>query len=509
MGSCHYSGRARSRYVILNRVEVRPMRVFFGNPPWLRPGWFGVRAGSRWPHFEREGTPYMPFPFHMAYASATLKRAGHDTTQVDGCAEMISDGEFMARFNAFKPQIAVLEISTASLDVDRKFVRMVREAAGRDVTIVWVGAHSWLPEQEDILQSDPQVDYFIRGEYEYALLAVVEAIRDGKRVEQIPGLLHRDASGKTVTVPQGKLLKNIDEYPWPDREPLPMHKYYECDGALPAPNLQMWASRGCPFKCDFCIWPQLMYGGRNYRVRNETDIVAEVKDATDRYAMKSFYFDDDTFNIGKDRIASYARAFKEHDLTLPWGAMSRADTFDRKTLEIMVGAGLRFIKYGAESGDQGIVDAIEKSLDLRKVRDAVRWAKELGVSTHLTFSFGHPGETWETARKTIDFALELSPESLQFSLMQPFPGTELYKKVKKKGLLVIDDLSKYDGYSTSPVRTETLSPTDLESILREANHRWRQHTFVRGVRKQPMQRVVYGMTHPRQTFNVLREVIFG
>ena len=485
------------------------MRVFFGNSPWSRPGHYGVRAGSRWPHFERDGTWYMPFPFHMAYASATLKRAGHETTQVDGCAERITNEAFLTRLSAFNPKVVVLEISTTSLDVDRAMVQKIRAMAGRDVVIVWTGAHSWQAGEPDVLTSDPQVDYFIRGEYEFALLALVEAIEAGKSVEGIPGLFYRDSLGKTMSNPQGKLLKNIDEYPWPDRDSLPMHQYYEAVGFLPGPNLQMWASRGCPFKCDFCIWPQFMYGGRNYRVRNERDIVAEVKHAVDRYGMKSFYFDDDTFNIGKDRIASYAQAFKEHKLDLPWGAMSRADTFDRKTLEIMVGSGLRFIKYGVESGEQALVDAMEKNLDLKRVREAVRWAKELGVATHLTFSFGHPGETWETARKTIDFMLELSPESLQISLMQPFPGTELYDKVKEQDLLVIEDLSKFDGYTSTPVRTETLSPTDLEQILREANKRWQRHQVWKRVRQAPLEKIVYGLKYPRQTFSTVRGLIFG
>ena len=485
------------------------MRVFFGNPPWTRPGYFGVRAGSRWPHFEREDACYMPFPFHMAYASATLKRAGHETTQVDGCAERIADEEFLARLSAFAPQIVVLEISTTSLDVDRAMVRKIRAVTGGDAIIVWCGAHSWQATEPDVLTTDPQVDYFMRGEYEFTLLELVEAIRDGKPVDGIPGLLFRDGTGKTVTNPQRKLLKNIDEYQWPDRDPLPMDRYYEAAGFLPGPNLQMWASRGCPFKCDFCIWPQFMYGGRNYRVRNERDIVAEVKHASDRYGMKSFYFDDDTFNIGKDRIAGYAQAFKEHGLNLPWGAMSRADTFDRRTLEIMVGSGMRFIKYGVESGDKALVDAMEKNLDLNRVREAVKWAKELGVAIHLTFSFGHPGETWETARKTIDFMLDLSPDSLQISLMQPFPGTGLYDKVKAKDLLVIQDLSKFDGYSTTPVRTEALSPGDLEEILREANRRWQRHVLWRGVRQAPMEKIALGLRHPAQAFTRVRDAIFG
>lgn len=459
----------------------------------------------------------MPFPFYMAHASAVLKQHGHETTQIDACAEQIDTPEFARRVEAFRPDVIVLEISTASLETDRAVVRYLRALTGKDEVIVWCGAHSWPADQPDILASTPEVDYFMKGEYEYTILELVQAISSGVGVASIPGLLFRDPkSGMTVTNPQRTLLKNIDEYPWPDRDPLPMSSYVDAWGFLPQPNLQMWASRGCPFKCDFCIWPQFMYGGRNYRVRSEVDIVKEVKFAVERYGMKSFYFDDDTFNIGKDRIGRYAQAFRDQGVNLPWGAMSRADTFDRKTLEVLVGSGLRFIKYGVESGDQGIVDAIDKSLDLNKVRDAVKWAKDLGVAVHLTFSFGHPGETWETARRTIEFALELSPESLQFSLMQPFPGSDLYRKVKEKGLLISDDPSQYDGYSTSPVRTETLSAQDLEQILRDANERWGAHLGQQRmsrardrIRRAGLQEVLYSLTNPRRAFEVVREAFWG
>jgi hypothetical protein len=109
----------------------------------------------------------------------------------------------------------------------------------------------------------------------------------------------------------------------------------------------------------------------------------------------------------------------------------------------------------------------------------------------------------------MDFMLELSPESLQISLMQPFPGTELYRKVKEKNLLVIHDLSKYDGYSTTPIRTETLSPEDLEQILNEANRRWHRHQLWKGVRKDPLQLLVYSFNRPKQAFTRAREIIFG
>ncbi len=480
------------------------MRVFIGNSPWRRPGAFGVRAGSRWPHFEADGTPYMPFPFYMAYAGSLLAKHGHETCLVDGIAEDITETAFLDRLTAFRPDVVVLEISAPSLPVDRELARQVRARCGKDVRIAWCGAYAW-GDGEDPLAASSDIDVFLRGEYEQTLLEYVE----GKPITEVAGLLHRGPDGATVTNPKRTLLKNIDEHPWPDRSQLPMSHYKEAWGALPHPCLQLWASRGCPFKCDFCVWPQFMYGGRNYRARDPVDIVDEIAHCVERHGVRSFYFDDDTFNIGKDRVVKLAEEIRRRGIDLPWGAMARADTFDRATLEVMVGCGLRFIKYGVESGDQGLVDAMDKALDLRVVRETMRWTKELGVNVHLTFSFGHPGETWETARKTIEMALELDPYSLQFSIMTPFPGTELHKRAKAKGLLVVDDLSRFDGYTSAAARTETLSTTDLEQILRDANRRWRRHQVLRAVRGARWSELRFGLTHPGRAIELLRQAFLG
>ena len=90
------------------------MKVFLGNPPWRKPGYYGVRAGSRWPHFEHQSSRYMPFPFHLAYAAAVLERGGVEVRMVDGCAERISDEAYLDRLAAFDPDLLIHEISTSS-----------------------------------------------------------------------------------------------------------------------------------------------------------------------------------------------------------------------------------------------------------------------------------------------------------------------------------------------------------------------------------------------------------
>ncbi|MBI2299550.1 MAG: methyltransferase domain-containing protein [Armatimonadetes bacterium] len=138
-------------------------------------------------------------------------------------------------------------------------------------------------------------------------------------------------------------------------------------------------------------------------------------------------------------------------------------------------AGLVGIKFGVETGDAEMMKRIRKHLDLDRVRQSVAWCKELGIGVHLTFSFGGPGETRETAEKTIRLALDLDPESLQFSLMTPFPGTVMFRDAIANGTLLTTDWKQFDGARYTVVQGEHLTREELEGLLDEAHRRWTLH----------------------------------
>ena len=152
--------------------------------------------------------------------------------------------------------------------------------------------------------------------------------------------------------------------------------------------------------------------------------------------------------------------------------MARADTSDFETLKAMKEAGLVSIKFGVESGSQELVNACGKALDLKKVEQSVRWCKELGIQVHLTFTFGLPGETKQTISKTVNFAIKMNPDSAQFSLTTPFPGTKYFNILKEKGLLLSEQWDKYDGARFSVIKGEALSKEELEKAVSIAWKRW-------------------------------------
>jgi radical SAM superfamily enzyme YgiQ (UPF0313 family) len=447
------------------------MRVFLGNGPWRRPGYYGVRAGSRWPHYETDVASYMPFPFYMAYAAALLEREGFEVRIVDAIAERISEEEYVQRAADFQPDLIILEVSTPSMDVDLRQTTAIREKCP-NAKIAFAGLHL-LDQGQDFLAGHRFVDFTLRGEYDYTALALAKTVASGGPLDQVLGLSFFDAgSGTTHHNGRREVIGDLDALPWPHRDQLPMCNYHDHPGGIPGPSLQMWASRGCPFRCIFCVWPQIMYEGNHYNTRNPADVADEVEYCVKKWGFKSFYFDDDTFNIGKRRLLKLAEEIGKRNLGVPWAAMSRADTCDKETLRELKKSGMMAVKYGVESASQELVDNSDKSLDLGKVEAMVRYTQELGIKIHLTFSFGLPGETHETAMKTIRWSQRLNPDSIQYSIMTPFPGSKFYKELEDKGHLMSKDWSKFDGNSMAVVRTDALGPGDLEHYLRKAYKSW-------------------------------------
>lgn len=460
------------------------MRIFLANAPWSKPGYYGVRAGSRWPHFEKEGAGYLPFPFFLAYAAALLEKEGVEVALVDAVAERLSEEEFFARVADFAPQLVVYEVSTPSIAVDLAIAGRTK-ALLPETPVLFCGAHHEMFAPE-FLSRHNTVDFVIRGEYEFTLLELVRTLGAGGSPALVDGLIYRESGGEVRANRDRPLENDLGQFPWPARHLLPMERYLDLPGGIPAPSLQLWASRGCPYGCIFCSWPQIMYGGSNYRTRDPKDVVDEIEFCVKRYGFRSFYFDDDTFNIGKPRILSLCEEIERRGLGLPWAVMARADCMDREILAAMKRAGLVSLKYGVESADPALLAASGKALNLARVRETIALTREAGICFHLTFAIGLPGETEETIDKTIAFALEADPDSLQFSIVTPFPGSHYFRMLEEKGQLLSRNYEEYDGYHRAVIRTDALSQKDLERALVRANRTWKRHVFLRSLKREPV-----------------------
>jgi anaerobic magnesium-protoporphyrin IX monomethyl ester cyclase len=479
------------------------LKILLSNPPWYKENCFGVRAGSRWPHF-REG-PYLPFPFFLGYASALLEKKGKDILVIDALADRIKNEEFIERVKQYSPHLLLMEISTPSIYDDLNLAGEIKKLFPQ-IKIAFCGPHI-LMYNEQFLKENNVIDFILYSEYEYTLLELAEHMETDNKYDNIIGLIYRNDKGDCIKNLPRPLIADLNDIPWPARHLFPIMKYCDEGYGVPGPSLQMWASRGCPYGCIFCFWPQVMYGGRKYRTRNPEDVVEEIKFFTDKYDFKSYVFDDDTFNIGKERMLEFCKKIKEKGLNLPWAIMARADTMDFDILDEMKAAGLTGIKYGVESGDQEIVNSACKSLDLKKVMEIVKHTKKLGIHIHLTFTFGLPGETKETIKKTIDFALKADPDTLQFSIMTPFPGSDYYDLLDKKGYILTKDWAKYNGSCSAVMKTENLNPQDLVEAVTRADELWRSHVVRRDFKDKKLYYLKKGILNPYKALKTIKNLL--
>jgi radical SAM superfamily enzyme YgiQ (UPF0313 family) len=506
----------------------------------------GVRAGSRWPHqFEYRSNGvvnghipeliggYIPFPIFLATAAALAKQHGHETEMRDSIASGETYEHYYAHVERFAPQAVVIETSTPTLRHDLGVIDEIRRRVP-GVTVILSGMHFEL-EETSFLERYPQIDFTVYGEYEYSTAAVLDRLERGEQsFEGIEGLVFRadgaavkavdcaalpaaeehrhdgagcgSSSASTATtggsVPL-KLLRNDDaalqapavvrndfkklvpmeQLPWAERDGLPMENYYDGVCGLQRPQLQLMATRGCPYGCIFCGWPQMIYRGPKYRVRTVQDVVAEIKANLEKVPYKSFYIDDDTVNIRKQYILDLAKAIKEDGLhTIPWGTMGRADLMDDDMLRALKDAGLFSIKYGVETADQNLLNEIKKNISIDEVIDGIERTKKFGIKVHLTFTFGLPSDTPETIERTIQLACRLPVDTVQFSITTPYPGTEMYRLYKKNGWLLSENWEDYLGSHRAVARTANFTAEQLEDAVKQAYSRFWEEQALRQLR---------------------------
>jgi len=456
---------------VVDKRPKRKLKVLLVNFPWQKEGKWGVRAGSRWPHIkDRSENNYLPFPFFLAYAVSLLRKNNIEANLIDAIAEATPEDKFLENLSRMDFDILVVETSAPSFYYD---MEILKKASFANIPVILCGPYPEIYKPE-FLERNSFIDFVLFGEYEFTLLELARAIFQGKRdLSFIEGLIWKDQKNKVIKNCSREPFE-LDSLPWPYRGgSLPMEKYWDLPGDIPHPSAQMVASRGCPFSCNFCLWPQVFFGGEVYRTRDVGDVVDEMEYLIVERGFKSVYFDDDTFNIGKSRMIKLCNEIIGRNLhKVPWAIMAKADLMDEEILDKMKEAGLYAVKYGVESASQELVDRCGKNLDLKKTERIIGYTKSLGINVHLTFSFGLPGETKETITSTINYALKLDPHSMQFSIITPFPGTALFEELDKSGRILTKDFSMYDGHHSCVFQPDNLTSADLEEAKQYAYKLW-------------------------------------
>jgi len=382
---------------------------------------------QRWPARTR-GRALRP-PDWLCYATAVLEKIGVDVELYDFVANNWDKRRLGELVKQKKPDFIVLDSTTPSIYSDIECAKLCKEKSGAKV--IMVGTHATALPEETINLAKGNIDVIALGEFDYT---VKDIVLSGGHLDEVAGVCYL-ADGQVKFTTQRPLIEDLDSLPFPSWKHLNIMKYFDA-GRL-YPYIDIIGGRGCPYRCIFCQWPQVMFGHK-YRFRSPVNIVDEIEydlRLFPRLKYGEFFFEDDTFTVNKERAYAICQEISRRGLRINWSINARPDIYDLKLFREMKRLGCREFLVGFESGDQGILDNAKKGFKLEIVKDFVQTAKQAKINIHGCFVLGLPGETKETAQKTIDFALRLGVNTLQFSAAVPLPGSEYFNYCQIQSLL--------------------------------------------------------------------------
>lgn len=196
----------------------------------------------------------------------------------------------------------------------------------------------------------------------------------------------------------------------------------------------------------------------------------EIEFLSNNYGFKHIYFVDNTFTANKKRTMNILNMVKEKSLDVTFSVETRATTVDEELIKIMAENGVIALQFGVESGNQDVLASIRKGIKLEEVEKAVGLCLKYGIRVMCSFIIGHPTDTKDTIRDTINFAKLLRRLGSQviFSPLIPYPGTEVFNKREELGVEIVD----WNYASWWPgkiiIKTKNLYPREIKILYKEA-----------------------------------------
>ena len=399
------------------------MDILFINPPWHK------ESGNIW----KNVSACMP-PFGLALLASLVREKNYSVSILDCNALQLGLDKVKDNLPELPPRFVGLTAATVLAGNALAIAKIVKSKYP-ETKVIMGGVHATLLPEEVL--SNSAVDFVVMGEGEYSSLDLIS----GFDPQNIKGVGFK-REGRIVINPPREIMPDINSFPMLAYDLLPMDRYYSASGSYKRkPSFGMITSRGCPGRCTFCKGNIL---GETIRFRSAEKIIEEIEFLQKNYNIKDITFYDDTFTSSKQRVNDFCDLLFERKINLSWCCFSRVDTVNLAILKKMKKAGCYQIMYGVESADPQILANIKKRITLEKVEETVAATKEAGIEIRLAFMLGNPGETEETIKKTIKYAIYLDPDLVSFNITTPYPGTEMFEWAEKNNYLIHKKWSEYD-----------------------------------------------------------------
>jgi radical SAM superfamily enzyme YgiQ (UPF0313 family) len=367
----------------------------------------------------------------------------------------------------------VFDTSTPSIYSDVSFASEVK-ALHPSAFVLLVGTHPSATAEETMAITDA-IDGVARREYDYIVRDLANALRDGTPLDDVRGLSFR-RDGAVVHNPDADQIAELDEIPYAAK----FIKEHLCvtDYMFPAaafPSIQIYTGRGCPARCNFCVYPQTLHGHK-YRLRSPENVMGEIEYIIKNLPeVKEIVIEDDTFTVSAQRVAAICQSMMERGFhkKIRWLCNARVN-LSYETMALMKRAGCHLIIPGIESVDQTILNNIRKGTTVAQIERYVESAKKAGLMVHACYMVGNDGETRETMERTLAAAMRFKTDTAQFFPLIPYPGTEAYEWARRNGYISgrYDEYCKEDGTLNCIVNTPALSGRELADFCAYARKKY-------------------------------------
>jgi anaerobic magnesium-protoporphyrin IX monomethyl ester cyclase len=403
-------------------------------------------------------------PLGLAYLAGALERAGCTVRIMDCVVFPYSDQWLNDLMIDFGPHLVGATAVTMTVD---HAVRVLDQAKAIDpaVTTVLGGPHATFCARE-LLDGNARLDVVACGEGETTVVELAAAIGERRPLEAVPGIVFR-RGGRLVETPRPPLV-DLNRLAPPARHRIPLGRYR----ALGLP-VSMTTSRGCPFRCIFCVGRKMV--GARVRYRHPVGVVDEME-ALSRLEFHQINLADDLFTANRNHCLAVCDEIMRRGLSITWTSFARVDTVSRDVLAAMFRAGCTTLSFGVESGSPEMLERIRKGITCDQVVAAARLCLDVGISPHASFILGLPGETRRSLDETLAFGERLKSMGVNhgFHILAPFPGTDIRDRLADYDLEILsDDWTAYHA-NRAVVRTAGIAPETMDAIVIDAEKRFDQ-----------------------------------
>lgn len=423
----------------------------------------GVALLSQNRQFQYFNAPTYIYPMVPAYAASNLQKHNYKVYWMDGISERKTYEQWFDELSATSPDYLLVETKSPVVKTHWKQITDLKKRLP-NLKLIWVGDHvSFLPLE--LFENSP-IDYAITGgDYDFVVVNLLNHIYKGEELEG--GVYWREGNAeikaepkRTVKLKTGETVYNtgpaslkhrLDDLPFVDRDLTKWELYaYENGNYKYTPATYMYSGRDCWWnRCTFCVWDHTINPIGSYRSFSPERLFAEVKHVVDNYGVKEIFDDAGTMFIGP-KLKKFCNLLIEsgYNKKVRYGCNMRFNALNQEYYDLMGEAGFRFILYGMESGNQKTLDKLDKGTKEADAINGPRMAKKAGLDPHITIMLGYPWETYEEAKRTIAIAKYAFKkgyyETMQATIVIPYPGTPLYQECKEKGWLLTDNYDDFD-----------------------------------------------------------------